>query len=169
MKKGAAILDALLKRNDKLSMIALDNVMRLAIPFNAPHGFSFKKITDEEVQISLPNFKLNHNHLSGMHACAIATLGEFCAGMTLVKHFGMTQYRYILSELSVKYHLQGRTGLVGIAKLNSDRVVSIKEQLTHQEKVLVEHNTEIMNRHGEKIADVRTVWQMKDWNKVQLK
>jgi hypothetical protein len=81
----------------------------------------------------------------------------------------MTQYRYILSELSVKYHLQGRTGLVGIAKLGPDRVASIKEQLTQQEKVLVEHNTEIMNRHGEKIADVRTVWQMKDWNKVQLK
>lgn len=167
--KGAKILEVLLARSDKLSLIATDNLMRLAIPFNAPHGFAFKKITAEEVQISLPNFKLNHNHLGGMHACAIATLGEFCAGMTLVKHFGMRDYRYILSELSVKYHLQGRTGLVGTAKLSAERVAEIKQQLVTQDKILVEHNTEIVNRHNEKVADVRTVWQMKDWKKVQLK
>lgn len=167
--KGAKILEVLLSRSDKLSLIATDNLMRLAIPFNAPHGFAFKKITDEEVQISLPNFKLNHNHLGGMHACAIATLGEFCAGMTLVKHFGMSEYRYILSELSVKYHLQGRTGLVGTAKLSAERVAEIKQQLATQDKILIEHNTEIFNRHSEKVADVRTVWQMKDWKKVQLK
>lgn len=167
--KGAKILEVLLARTDKLSLIATDNLMRLAIPFNAPHGFAFKKITAEEVQISLPNFKLNHNHLGGMHACAIATLGEFCAGMTLVKHFGMRDYRYILSELSVKYHLQGRTGLVGTARLSAERVAELKQQLATQDKILVEHNTEIVNRHNEKVADVRTVWQMKDWKKVQLK
>ena len=167
--KPSEIMEGLLKRDDKLSRLALDNLLRVVIPFNTPHGFSFKKLSDEEVQISLPNFKLNHNHLGGIHACAIATLGEFCAGMTLVKHLGLSRYRFILSELSVKYHLQGRTGLTGVAKMSRERIDEIKQLLTEQEKVLVEHNTEILNRHGEKVADVKTVWQLKDWNKVQLK
>ena len=167
--KASDLLEKVLAREDKVGLVAVDNILRLAIPFNAPHGFSIKKLTGEEVQITLPNFKLNHNHLGGMHACAIATLGEFCAGMTLVKNFGMSRYRYILSELSVKYHLQGRTRLTGVAKLSRERMEEIKQQLTEQEKVLVEHNTEILNHHGEKVADVKTIWQMKDWNKVQLK
>ncbi len=163
------ILENFLKKDDKLSRLAADNMLRLGIPFNAPHGFSFKKLAPYEVQIYLPNFKLNHNHLGGMHACAIATLGEFCAGMALVKHLGMKRYRFILSELSVKYHLQGRTGLTGVAKMPSERIEQIKKDLETQDKILVEHNTEIMNKHGEKVADVRTVWQVKDWEKVQLK
>lgn len=167
--KSSEVLEKLMGRNDKLGLVAVDNILRVAIPFNAPHAFRIKKLSSDEVQITLPNFKLNHNHLGGMHACAIATLGEYCAGMTLVKNFGMSRYRYILSELSVKYHLQGRTGLTGVAKLSQERVDQIKKDLTTQDKVLVEHNTEIMNKHGEKIADVKTIWQMKDWNKVQLK
>lgn len=167
--KGTDLLENLLKKNTTLSKMALNNVLRIAIPFNAPHGFSFKKISDYEVQISLPNFKLNHNHLGGMHACAIATLGEFCAGMTLAKHLGFKQYRFILSEISVKYHLQGRTGLTGIAQITPERVAEIKQDLTSKDKILVDHNTEIMNKHGEKVADVKTTWQIKDWTKVQLK
>ncbi len=167
--RGAKLLEKLLQKDDRLSRMALDNLMRLAIPFNAPHGFKFTKIASDEVQISLPNFKLNHNHLGGMHACSIATLGEFCAGMTLVKQLGMTRYRLILAELSVKYHLQGRTALRGVARLSNERAQDLKLQLANEEKVLCEHNTEIYNTHNEKIADVRTVWQIKDWQKVQLK
>ena len=167
--RGTALLEKLLQKNDKLSRLALDNLMRLGIPFNTPHGFSFKSITDTEVVISAPNFKLNHNHLGGMHACAIATLGEFCAGMTLVKHLGFSRYRFILSELSVKYHLQGRTALTGIAQITHERIQQIKLDLETQEKILVEHTTEIKNKHGEKVADVKTIWQIKDWKKVQLK
>ena len=167
--RGTDLLESLLKKNTILSKMALNNVLRVAIPFNAPHGFSFKKISDYEVQISLPNFKLNHNHLGGMHACAIATLGEFCAGMTLAKHLGFQKYRFILSELSVKYHLQGRTGLTGIAQITPERIAEIKHDLTGKDKILVDHNTEIMNKHGEKVADVKTTWQIKDWTKVQLK
>ena len=167
--KGAKLLEKLLQKDDRLSRLALDNLMRLAIPFNAPHGFKFTKLGMDEVQISLPNFKLNHNHLGGMHACSIATLGEFCAGMLLVKQLGMTRYRLILAELSVQYHLQGRTALRGVARMESARVEELKEQLAREDKVLSEHNTEIYNAHNEKIADVRTVWQVKDWQKVQLK
>ena len=166
---GSALLEKLLEKNDKLSRLALDNLMRLGIPFNTPHGFSFKSITETEVQIHAPNFKLNHNHLGGMHACAIATLGEFCAGMTLVKHLGFSRYRFILSELSVKYHLQGRTALTGVAKMSLDRIEKIKKDLETEDKILVEHTTEILNKHGEKVADVKTIWQIKDWKKVQLK
>lgn len=167
--KGSALVEKLLAKDDRWSRLALDNLMRLAIPFNTPHGFKFTKLATDEVQISLPNFKLNHNHLGGMHACSIATLGEFCAGMTLVKQLGMSRYRLILAELSVKYHLQGRTALRGVAKMTPERAEQLKEQLKIEDKVLFEHNTEIYNSHNEKIADVRTVWQVKDWQKVQLK
>lgn len=167
--KGAALLEKLLNRPGKLARFAVDNLLRTAIPFNAPHGFYFKKIDAHEVQIGLPNFPLNHNHLGGMHACAIATLGEFCAGMTLVKNLGFRKYRFILSELRVKYHLQGRTSLTGIATLTAEEIARIKTELETQEKILYPHTTRIFNAHGELVAEVESVWQLKSWDKVQLR
>mgnify|MGYP003387319764 CR=1 FL=1 len=163
------MLEKVMEREDRVSRMAVENILKLAIPFNAPHRFHIVKLEKTEVQIELPNFKLNHNHVKGIHACAIATLGEFCAGLTLARNLGLSRYRLILAELEVKYHLQGRTTLTGKAKLSPEKLDALKTQLGSTEKVLFEHHTAVENAHGERVADVRTVWQLKDWNKVQLK
>lgn len=169
MSKALALLEKLMAREDRLSLVAMGNILKLAIPFNAPHGFRLRKLGPEEVRIELPNNKLNHNHVGGMHACAIATLGEFCAGLTLARHLGFTRYRFILAELSVQYHRQGRSALTGVARLTTEQIARVKEDLMQQEKLLFPHSTVITDASGEAVAEVRTVWQIKSWEKVRLR
>lgn len=163
------MLEKVMKREDRVSRMAVANLLKLVIPFNAPHGFHLAALNKDEVRIELPNNKLNQNHVGGVHACAIATLGEFCAGLTLARHLGLTRYRFLLAKLQVDYHKQGRTRLTGVARLDVARVDQLKEELKTSEKLLFEHHTEISDAAGDKIADVISVWQIKDWNKVRLK
>ena len=75
MKFAFNLLDKLINKPTSLNLMALNKVLALGIPFNAPHGFKIKEINDDAVIITLPNRKLNHNHLGGIHACAMATVG----------------------------------------------------------------------------------------------
>jgi len=75
MKMAFNLIDKLIKNPTKMNLMALDKVLALGIPFNAPHGFKFKELSDDAIRITLPNRKLNHNHLGGVHACAMATVG----------------------------------------------------------------------------------------------
>lgn len=99
MNIGYKLIDKLMANPTKLNLVALDKVLRLGIPFNAPHGFAIRNISPDEVKVSLPNRKLNHNHIGGIHACAMATVGEYCAGLSLLSRFGISKYRLIMSEL----------------------------------------------------------------------
>jgi acyl-coenzyme A thioesterase PaaI-like protein len=83
MKLAYKLIDKLMEKSTKLNLMALDKVLTLGIPFNAPHGFTIKEISSDQVRVSLPNRKLNHNHIGGIHACAMATVGEYCAGCCL--------------------------------------------------------------------------------------
>ena len=167
--KGLTILKKLLDRNDKVGLFAIDKILTMAIPFNAPHGFTIKKIESESVEIHMSNRKLNHNHLGGMHACAMATLGEYCAGLTFIKNFGLDDYRLIMKELKAEYYLQGRTNLIGKAYITEEQVAKLRADLELSEKVLFPHQTEIFNTKGEKVALIQTLWQLKRWDKVNLK
>src|SRR5690606_36258047 len=114
-------IDYFLQNPSQMNLMALNKVLTLGIPFNAPHGFKIKKIDAECVQIDLPHKKLNHNHLGGVHACAIATLGEFCAGLSILKHFGISEYRLIMSNLNAQYSYQARKNLTGKCVQHFDR------------------------------------------------
>ncbi len=169
MVKALAMMEKLMAREDRVSLLAMENVLKFAIPFNAPHGFRLRRLGQEEVRIELPNSKLNHNHVGGIHACAIATLGEFCAGLTLARHLGFTRYRFILAELSITYHRQGRSRLTGVARVTLEQIAQVQADLVQQEKLLFPHTTLITDEAGETVAEVRSVWQIKNWDKVRLR
>lgn len=169
MKAMYQMIDKLLANPNKLNLMALDKVLRLGIPFNAPHGFKLKTLTDDAVIISLPNRKLNHNHLGGVHACAMATVGEYCAGMSLLKLFGISKYRLILSELNVKYTYQGRVDLEGMCSPRQIDAEKVHAGLQAEGKYLQELKTIIRDLNGKEVALVTTVWQLKPWEKVRTK
>jgi acyl-coenzyme A thioesterase PaaI-like protein len=169
MKKLFKVLDKLIENPNRLNLSLLNNLLKFGIPFNAPHGFKIKKLSHDEVIISLPNKKLNHNHLGGIHACAIATVGEYCAGMSLLRNFGISRYRLILSELNVKYTYQGRVELEGIClptQINPDKV---QQGLEVEGKYFQELKTIIREVNGQEVALVTTIWQLKPWEQVKTK
>jgi acyl-coenzyme A thioesterase PaaI-like protein len=169
MKYIYSLIDKMLLNPSSFNLIALDKILRLAIPFNAPHGFKLKKLNSESVIISLPNKKLNHNHLGGVHACAMATVGEYCAGMSLLTMFGISKYRLILSELNVKYTYQGRVDLEGVCSPQQINVTNAQTALEKEGKYLQELKTTIQDLQGREVAIVTTVWQLKEWGKVKTK
>jgi acyl-coenzyme A thioesterase PaaI-like protein len=169
MKVVYKMIDKLLANPTPLNLLALDKVLRFGIPFNAPHGFRIKKLNADEVVISLPNRKLNHNHIGGIHACAMATVGEYCAGMSLLSSFGISKYRLILSELSVKYTYQGRVELEGVCSARQIDVEKVRQGLEENGKYLQELKTIIRDLKGKEVAQVITVWQLKNWEEVKTK
>lgn len=169
MKTAFKIIDKLLANPTPVNLMALDKVLRFGIPFNAPHGFKIKKLNDDEVSISLPNMKLNHNHIGGVHACAMATVGEYAAGMSLLKSFGISKYRLILSELHVKYTYQGRVTLEGVCSPRQINVEAVAKGLEESGKYLQELKTIIRDLNGKEVAEVTTVWQLKNWEQVKTK
>jgi acyl-coenzyme A thioesterase PaaI-like protein len=169
MKAVYKIIDKLLANPNPINLIALDKVLRIGIPFNAPHGFKIKTLNRDAVIISLPNRKLNHNHIGGVHACAMATVGEYCAGMSLLTSFGISKYRLILSELNVKYTYQGRVDLEGICYPNQIDVDAVTKGLETEGKYLQPLKTIIRDLNGKEVAEVTTVWQLKNWEQVKTK
>lgn len=169
MKAVFKIIDKLLANPNPINIMALDKLMRVGIPFNAPHGFKIKTLNKDAVIISLPNRKLNHNHLGGIHACAMATVGEYCAGMSLLTSFGISKYRLILAELNVKYTYQGRVELEGVCYPNQIDVEAVAAGLEKEGKYLQKLTTTVRDLNGKEVAEVTTVWQLKNWEQVKTK
>ena len=169
MKFAFNLLDKLINKPTSLNLMALNKVLALGIPFNAPHGFKIKEINDDAVIITLPNRKLNHNHLGGIHACAMATVGEFCAGMSLLKSFGVSKYRLILSDIHVKYTYQGRCDLEGSCSPRQIDIEAANKILDSEGKYLQKLETLLRDKNGKEVAIVTTTWQLKSWDKVKTK
>lgn len=170
MKLAYKMIDKLIANPTRVNLMALDKVLTVGIPFNAPHGFKIKKMDDEAVVIRLPDRKLNHNHLGGVHACAIATVGEFCAGMSILSSFGISKYRLILAELNVKYTYQGRTDLEGTCLPSQIDKASVEQGLGSEGKYLQTLSTVVREKKtGKEVAIVTTTWQLKPWDLVKTK
>lgn len=170
MKAMYKLIDKLIAEPKGLNLLALNKVLTLGIPFNAPHGFKIKSIDSQSVIVALPNRKLNHNHISGVHACAMATVGEYCAGLSLLSSFGISKYRLILSDLHATYSWQGRTDLEGIC----DPSVIDKEavNIALENEGIYSQPLETIIREvktGKEVSRVKTVWQLKRWEKVKTK
>lgn len=169
MKAMYKLIDKLLSNPTSVNVMALDKILRVGIPFNAPHGFKIKTLNRDAVIVSLPNRKLNHNHIGGVHACAMATVGEYCAGLSLLQSFGISKYRLILSDLSVKYTYQGRVELEGICSPTQIDVEKVAQGLENDGKYSQELKTIIRDLNGKEVAVVTTVWQLKNWEQVKTK
>src|SRR3990167_5380683 len=134
----------------------LNRLSNHLVRFNKPHGFQIIKINNEQVQTFAPYHKKNFNHVRGIHACAIATIGELAAGMALMFHFSPLDYRVILSSLAVDYHYQAKKDIVGTAKLSPAEKEEISKKLEIDGKTLHTVITEIKDADHEVVAMVKS-------------
>ncbi len=141
----------------------LNNILPLIVPFNIGHKITVQSHNKEQVLASLPNIKRNHNHIGTIHACAIATLGEFCAGILLLHHFSLHEYRMIMTQLDVTFKRQGKSKLRGEALLPILQQYQI--ELHENGVTLIPMETKIFDQNDELIAVVKTTWQFKQWQK----
>ena len=171
MKKNILkLIDKLfLSSGNPLSLAALQKLFNTNIPFNLPHKFKFIELSDTKTRLKLPLIWKNKNHLGGIHACAIATLGEYPAGLTLIKKFGSSKYRIILKKIEVNYHKQAVTDLEGVVDFPEDKIQKIEKDLRDEQVSDVIMETNILNSNQEVVAVVETTWQLKDWKAVSFR
>lgn len=139
------------------------------IPFNHPHKFNVENISNSKSTVTVPYIRRNFNHLRGVHACAIATMGEFAAGIVILKNFDFANYRLILSKLEVEYFYQGKTKLQAQAKLPSTEIKRLKDLLQKNDAPNVTVTTKIVDEKNNHIANVFSTWQLKSWSNVKTK
>lgn len=154
---------ALLRKipSEKIQLQILDRVLNWRIPFNSGLGIRLKELSPKTCIIETSPRRRQKNHVNGAHACFLALMAEYPAGLLLAQHFGIDRYRLIISELKMSYSKQGRGALIAYSKLEQDVPAAIQEE--HFVKMV----TEIRNSANEPVARGETVWQIKPWDKVR--
>ncbi len=161
-------IDYLMKKSStKSGLVAIEKVFTVGIPFNKPHGIKFLSLTSYESEMLMKKKRSNLNHLGGMHACAIATVGEFCAGLMLCKNFEMTAFRVIMKKIEVEYSSQARKSIIAKSRVDAVLVEDLKKRIVLDGQTEVDLKTYIEDIDGKKIAVVTTQWQLKKWDEVR--
>jgi len=150
--------------------MVLNRMMRLLIPFNRPHGVKVLKLEKNLVLTSAPYQRKNFNHIRSIHACAIATIGEFSAGLMLLSRLDPTRYRLIMSSLKVEYLYQARQDIFAETCLEETELeTGIIEPLKEKSTIYKTMNTLVINSDNKKIARIKTRWQIKSWDRVKTR
>tara|TARA_Y100001936_G_C16039423_1_gene650570 strand:+ start:672 stop:1190 length:519 start_codon:yes stop_codon:yes gene_type:complete len=167
-QKALKLLSHLMGRSEtKLGLKAIDRLFKFGIPFNSPHKIKMRSISNELVAMELPLIRANKNHLGTMHACAIATVGEFCAGVLLIKNLDPSKYRVVMTNLDVTYLKHGASDLGARCEQTATTLSQAREQLQNSASTEITLETNIFNKTDEICAKVVTTWQLKNWNKVK--
>lgn len=124
----------------------LNAMLGIMVPFNSPHKFKVKRITPDLVETFAAYRKRNFNHLRGIHACAIATIGELAAGLSIFQYFSAKQYRVIMAKMEVEYLYQAKQDLTAICQLNEATSAELKQQLNENDKITRTLQSEVFDR-----------------------
>ena len=141
----------------------LDVMLSFGIPFNRWLRYHIAELSEKQVKIVSPDVVLRRNHVGGAHACALALMGEYPAGLLIAKRFPMETYRFIIGNLNIDYHKQGRGELTAIAN-----APATWPELQEGE-AWIEMLTAITNSKGEAVATCRTKWHVKEWARTKFK
>ena len=131
------------------------------IPFNKPHRFRIGSLAKGEASVEAPPRRWNRNHLGTVHACALATIGEFAAGLALLGAFDPSEYRLIMSRLEVDYTRRAKGRIMAAAALELE---SLRADLAASGVAVSVVESELRDGEGEVVARVRTHWQVKSWS-----
>lgn len=149
--------------NERVKHWILDQALDYIIPFNRGLGLHIEKISIDGVLIKSTNKRRRKNHVGGAHACALALMGEYPAGLLVAQKFPPHLYRPIINTLQVDYIKQGR-GVLWAEALPPKEWPELKDG-----ECWVEMTTAIRNENDETVATCFTKWQVKDWSKVRTK
>lgn len=151
-------------------MMLLNMGLWKKIPFNKPHGFRITKILEHGFEITMPYKRNNLNHIKGLHACGLATLSEYVAGLTLLRKIGAKDYRLIMESLQMKYFYQAKMEVSVQFELDDAWVEEhVKKPLQAQDAVMVDLSVNVYDTQKNHICTGITRWQVKRWDKVRTK
>lgn len=148
----------------------LNFILPWAIPFNQPHGFKVHPLPTGGISVRIPYWRVNRNHIKGIHACAIATASEMCSGLSVMEKLDPKRYRLIMRTLHMEYHYQAKqpawAKCVPTVEEIEERVV---RPLASNSAVDYSSTVEVHDDAGNHLATATVTWQVKEWSKVRTK
>lgn len=138
----------------------LDVLLNFGIPFNRWLGLRIREFGTDHVVIESPPTTLRKNHVGSAHACALALIGEYAAGLLIAQHFPIDTHRFIIGRLDIEYKKQGRGTLSGVAQ------APVEWPELQDGEAWISMQTEITDEKNETVAVCKTEWQVKSWAKV---
>ena len=166
-----SIQDVIQKSRTSPFYLALLNFgLTRMIPFNKPHGIKIVSLGDDEINTFIPYKKRNLNHISGLHACSLATLAEFTTGFLLISKLDQKKYRLIMKRIQMEYFYQGKMDAEAIFEITNDWMKeSIIDPLSREGVVLIECEVKIVDKQNNHLSTGLVTWQIKDWSDVKTK
>jgi len=122
------------------------------IPYTGTMRSTVLKLDPGETEVSLPDRRIVRNHLNSIHAIALANLGEFTGGITVL---GVTpqKTKFIITSLKIDYLKKARGDLIGKCRLPAI------EEFSGEKKLSVV--TEIFNQANEVVAKTTAEWVLR--------
>lgn len=126
---------------------------KVYVPHTWSMGFRVEKLDDREIVVSMPDRRSNRNHLSSLHAMALAHLGEFTSGLLLLYAVQPMGYRTILKSFSIEYLAKARGRVKGKAELKLPKGKSL-------DKKDITITVELVDRDGTVVARAKPTWRV---------
>lgn len=147
----------------------LNTVLLRTVPFNKPHKLKIISLADNEITIAVRNRRTNQNHIKGIHACLLATLCEYAAGLSLTMHLPADEYRIILKNIHMTYHYQAKMDVSAKFKLDKQEIEqAILVPLKSNEAVFKEYTVEVYDTANNHICTGLINWQVKAWKNAKV-
>ena len=157
-------------RNSAFQRWLLQHVLNWSIPFNRPHGFRVTPLPEGGIRVDIPYWRINRNHIRGIHACALATAAEMCSGLSVLEQLDPKEYRLIMRTLHMEYRYQAKQRAhATCVPLAEDIRRQVVDPLTTQEAVDYTSTVELHDAAGNHLATGTVTWQVKAWSRVRTK
>lgn len=122
------------------------------------------------ISVRIPYWRINRNHIKGIHACALATAAEYCSGLALLEHLDAKKFRLIMKSLHMDYHYQAKADAHAVFAPSAEEIVAqVIEPLRNSDAVLYTAHVELHDVKGNHLATGLITWQVKAWEKVRTK
>lgn len=164
-----AFIKGLESNSPRLARMATMCALSLMSPFNRHLKARMLEWTDERAVVEVRRIRRVRNHVGSIHAGALFTLGETCAGLVIIRNFPFKHFRPLMSDVKVSYTKQARGDVVGEAIIPPADIARMHQTIMQGEVPTIDVTTNIFNDQKEIVAVVTTAWQVKSWQLVKLK
>ncbi|HMC96238.1 MAG TPA: DUF4442 domain-containing protein [Flavobacteriales bacterium] len=157
-------------RTSAFSRWWLNVLLPYRIPFNWPHGFRVLPLVEGGISVRIPYWRINRNHINGIHACALATAAEMCSGLSVLEQLDPRKYRLIMRSLHMEYHYQAKQEALATCTPRAAEIdANVVRQLQAQDAVDYTSTVLVNDKGGNHLATGTVIWQVKEWEKVRTK
>jgi acyl-coenzyme A thioesterase PaaI-like protein len=132
----------------------LRTVIEDGIPFLKKVAVHVEEIEPHRVRLRFPHDPTNDNYVGILHAGAIFTFGETCAGVAAGAAFDLTRLRMLARRAEIEY-LKPVTGdLTSLVEIAPDAVASVERTVERDGKAIFPLTVTMQNDAGDAVAEM---------------